>query len=100
MKTIELLSPAGSMDSLRAAVGAGCDAAYIGGSMFGARAYADNPEEELLLRAIDYIPVLLRHTGTINFLPLPSLVSFEYLHGLAIGEILFESVESLRHLVQ
>ena len=55
MKTIELLSPAGSMDSLRAAVGAGCDAAYIGGSMFGARAYADNPEEELLLRAIDYM---------------------------------------------
>lgn len=54
MKQVELLSPAGSMDSLKAAIGAGCDAIYIGGSMFGARAYAKNPEEELLLRAIDY----------------------------------------------
>lgn len=51
---VELLAPAGSYDSLRAAVNAGADAVYIGGSMFGARAYADNPDEEMLLRGIDY----------------------------------------------
>ncbi len=51
---VELLSPAGSFDSLRAAVHAGADAVYIGGSMFGARAYADNPEEDLLIRGIEY----------------------------------------------
>lgn len=55
MKQIELLAPAGSMESLKAAVGAGCDAVYLGGSQFGARAYADNPEKELLLQAIDYM---------------------------------------------
>lgn len=51
---MELLAPAGSYESLKAAVNAGADAVYIGGSRFGARAFADNPEEEQLLRGIDY----------------------------------------------
>lgn len=51
---VELLAPAGSYESMAAAFTAGADAVYIGGSRFGARAYADNPDEELLLRAIDY----------------------------------------------
>lgn len=50
----ELLAPAGSFDSMRAAYAAGADAVYIGGSQFGARAYADNPDEQKLLEAIDY----------------------------------------------
>lgn len=51
---VELLAPAGSYESLCAAVNAGADAVYIGGSMFGARAYADNPDEELLIKGIEY----------------------------------------------
>lgn len=50
----EILAPAGSMDSLKAAIAAGCDAIYIGGSRFGARAYADNPEQGDMVRAIEY----------------------------------------------
>ena len=50
----EILAPAGSMESLYAAVNAGCDAVYIGGGMFGARAYADNPDKDNLLYAIGY----------------------------------------------
>jgi putative protease len=50
----ELLAPAGSYESMKAAVSAGADAVYIGGSRFGARAYADNLGEEEMLRAIDY----------------------------------------------
>lgn len=50
----ELLAPAGSFESLRAAVTAGADAVYVGGTRFGARAYADNLTEEELLAAIDY----------------------------------------------
>ncbi len=50
----ELLAPAGSFDSLRAAVNAGADAVYIGGSRFGARAYADNPDEKGLCEAIRF----------------------------------------------
>jgi len=52
-KKVEILAPAGSYDSMRAAMNAGCDAVYIGGSNFGARAYADNPDEGMLLKAID-----------------------------------------------
>ncbi len=50
----ELLAPAGSLESLRAAVNAGADAVYIGGGRFSARAYAENPAEEELLEGIEY----------------------------------------------
>ena len=50
----ELLAPAGSPESLRAAVNAGADAVYVGGTRFGARAYADNPAEDILLDGIAY----------------------------------------------
>lgn len=52
-RRIEILAPAGSYESMRAAMNAGCDAVYIGGGSFGARAYANNLDEEALLRAID-----------------------------------------------
>ena len=51
---VELLAPAGSYETLQAVIAAGADAVYIGGTRFGARAYADNPEEEELLQAIDH----------------------------------------------
>lgn len=50
----ELLAPAGSYEGLQAVVKAGADAVYIGGSMFGARAYANNPQQDEMLEAIDY----------------------------------------------
>lgn len=50
---MEILAPAGSVLAARAAAEAGADAVYIGGSRFGARAYADNPGEEELLELID-----------------------------------------------
>lgn len=54
-KQVEILAPAGSWGSLKAAVAAGADAVYMGGARFGARAYADNPDEKGLLEAIDYV---------------------------------------------
>lgn len=50
----EILAPAGSFESMRAAVAAGADAVYIGGNKFGARAYADNLDEDRMKEAIDY----------------------------------------------
>lgn len=50
----ELLAPAGSPESLRAAVNAGADAVYIGGRSFGARAYADNPDQAELVEGIEF----------------------------------------------
>lgn len=52
---VEILAPAGSYESIKAAINAGADAVYVGGSKFGARAYADNPQEDMLLEAIDYV---------------------------------------------
>lgn len=52
MKRPELLAPAGSMESLYAAIEAGCDAVYLSGYMFGARQYATNFSEEEILEAI------------------------------------------------
>ena len=54
-KEIEILSPAGSYESLKAAIAAGADAVYLGGTRFGARAFADNLDEETLLEVIDYV---------------------------------------------
>lgn len=54
-KVVEILAPAGSLESMRAAVAAGADAVYIGGSRFGARAFANNLDEETMLGAIDYV---------------------------------------------
>jgi len=51
----EILAPAGSLESLKGAVAAGADAVYIGGNRFGARAFADNPDTDDLLWAIDYV---------------------------------------------
>lgn len=53
-KNIEILAPAGSVDRMKAAFAGGADACYIGGKNFGARAYADNPEEKDLVEAIHY----------------------------------------------
>ena len=52
-REVEVLAPAGSYDCFRAAISAGADAVYAGGSRFGARAYADNFSEEELIRAIE-----------------------------------------------
>lgn len=54
-KEFELLAPAGSFEILKAVIAAGADAVYVGGSQFGARAYANNFTEEELLEAIDYV---------------------------------------------
>ncbi len=54
MNKIELLAPAGSMESLYAAVSAGADAVYLSGKKYGARAFAANFDDEELVEAINY----------------------------------------------
>ena len=51
---IELLAPAGNMESLYAAVAAGCDAVYLGLQTFSARAFAGNFSHEEFCEAISY----------------------------------------------
>ena len=51
---IEVLAPAGSPESLTAAVRAGADAVYLGGSAFSARAGAKNFDDGELKAAVEY----------------------------------------------
>ena len=53
-KDFELLAPAGSLEIFKGVIESGAAAVYVGGSMFGARAYANNFTEEELLEAIDF----------------------------------------------
>ncbi len=53
-KDFELLAPAGNLEIFKGVIESGADAVYVGGSMFGARAYANNFTEKELLEAIDF----------------------------------------------
>ena len=50
----EILAPAGSFETFLAVLNAGADAVYLGGEMFGARAYAGNLTNEEIIEAINY----------------------------------------------
>lgn len=54
MNKVELLSPAGNMECLVAAVQNGADAVYIGGKKFGARKFAANFSYDEMIEAIEY----------------------------------------------
>ena len=51
---MEILAPAGSPESLQAAVRAGADAVYLGGGSFSARAFAHNFDDNALREAVRY----------------------------------------------
>lgn len=58
MNQTELLAPAGNYEALIGALSAGADAIYLGGSTFGARAYADNFSQEEICEGIRYAHTL------------------------------------------
>lgn len=49
----ELLCPAGGRDQLEAAISGGCDAVYLGGSRFSARAKAENFDDTEIIKAVE-----------------------------------------------
>ena len=106
-KKVELLAPAGNAEAFYGAIHAGADAIYLGGSRFGARAYAENFSEEELVACIRYAHLFQRKVYlTVNTLVKESEFSglyeyvlprtWEYLH---ISENIFQgwnSMEALR----
>lgn len=83
-RKVELLAPAGSFQSVKAAVNAGADAVYMGGIRFGARAYAESAEsteEDMVMEAIHYCHLFsVKLYMTVNILfkesELPALRDF------------------------
>ena len=54
---IELLSPVGDFECLKAAVQNGADAVYFGANLFSARAFASNFDDSILEEAINYAKI-------------------------------------------
>ena len=52
--TNEILAPVGNMEAFYAAIEAGCDAVYLAGKMFGARAFSNNFTNDELVYLINY----------------------------------------------
>lgn len=73
----ELLAPACNYEGLRAVLGAGADAAYAGGKVFGARAYAGNFDNDELLQAIREVHIL----GKRLYITVNTLVKNKELYG-------------------
>ncbi|MDR2940435.1 MAG: U32 family peptidase, partial [Clostridiales bacterium] len=78
MKLPELLSPVGSEQALAAAVNNGCDAIYIGGKNFSARASAENFTDERLKEIIAYAHL----RGVKSYITLNTLYKDSELKGL------------------
>ncbi|MCH5165232.1 MAG: U32 family peptidase [Clostridiales bacterium] len=51
---MQIVAPAGNFAGLRASVNAGADAVYLGMPLFGARAKAENFDDEALKEAVDF----------------------------------------------
>ena len=102
----ELLAPAGNMETLKAAILAGCDAVYIGGKFFGARNYADNFTDEEMIEAIKYahlngvkiyvtMNTLVYETETKNFIDYAL-----FLHKNNVDAIIIQDIGMMDYLRQ
>lgn len=98
MKKAEVLSPAGSMESLIAAIEGGCDAVYLSGTLYGARSYAANFNNEELKVAVDYAHLYgVRVYVTINILIYESEVKnflkyIEYLQEISVDAVIVQDI--------
>lgn len=98
MNKIELLAPAGDMDSLVAAVQAGADAIYLGGSKFSARAYASNFDEENMKKVVNYCHLYgVRVFVTVNTLlkedeVLEALEYVKFLYSIGVDALIIQDL--------
>lgn len=98
MKKIELLAPAGNMEALVAAIQAGCDAVYMGGNAFGARAFSKNFNNEEIKEAIEYAHMYgVKVYITVNTLIYENEVEeflkyIEYIHKCNVDAILIQDL--------
>jgi putative protease len=86
---IELLAPAGSFEALEAAVNAGADAIYLGGNAFGARAYANNFDNEEMRKAVRFAHL----HGVQIFVTVNTLVDDEEFAALADYLLFLDSIK-------
>lgn len=104
MRKIELLAPAGSMESLHAAVQSGADAVYMGGNKFSARAYASNFDNERMAEAVRYCHIYgVKVHVTINTLlkdsEMGEAVDYaKFLHGIGVDALIVQDTGLAKRL--
>lgn len=87
-REIELLAPAGSVESLISAVQNGADAVYIGGKIFNARINANNFDDKRMTAAIDYAHL----RGVKVFVTMNTLIKDEELiEALRYAKLIYEA---------
>lgn len=104
MDKIELLAPAGSMGSLKAAISSGADAVYLGMKSFGARASATNFDDNYLKDAVR----LCRSNNVKLFLTMNTLVrndelnrfarQLEYAYSTGIDSVIVQEVSLIQYI--
>lgn len=94
----ELLSPAGNIDCLKAAVQNGADAVYLGGKLFGARAFAGNFTKEELKEAVTYSHLYgVRVYVTVNTIIYENevedfLIYINYLYSIGVDALIMQDI--------
>ena len=94
----ELLSPAGNMECLKAAVNNGADAVYLGGKTFGARAYAGNFSNEELKEAVNYahlygVKIYITVNTIIYNNEVDELIKYiEYLYKIGVDALIMQDI--------
>ena len=98
----ELLAPAGSLESFRAAVSMGADAVYMAGKSFGARAYADNFDADQLRECVCYahlrgVKVYITVNTLVGDRELPALREYlKFLDDIGADGIIVQDLSVLR----
>jgi putative protease len=98
LSMVELLAPAGSLESFYASINAGADALYLGGKLFSARAYASNFSNEELEKMIIYahkrnVKVYITVNTIIFEEEFPKVVEFvSFLHSRNVDGILLQDL--------
>ncbi len=98
MKRPELLAPAGNMESLKAAIAGGCDAVYLSGKMYGARAFANNFSDDELVEAINICHLYgVKVYITVNTLIYDNEVDdfmkyIEYIHKIGVDAVIMQDL--------
>jgi len=105
MNQIELLAPAGSTETLIAAVNGGANAIYLGGKSFGARRSAQNFSNEEIAEAIKYchernVSVYVTVNTLIKDDELEEVMAFiEFLYQNDVDAVILQDI-GLLHLVK
>lgn len=101
---VELLAPAGNAEGFYGAVHGGADAVYLGGSRFGARAYAENFTASELIECIRYGHLLGRKIYlTVNTLMKEEEIAelYEYLNPFyeaGLDAVIVQDIGALRFI--